>query len=360
MAGCDWIGVAHAAGEVRIIEHKQAYGSMLYSSRSQQDRSPTLVAFVGGREKTAALRKLQKRTQDPTPGLHGKIRVCSDSDTRRKDLEITYLDCELHKASSQVPSNSSDLQVQRRLLWMTPGRGFARQLKSLGYAIYATVLAPFLSVICLFAEDLGGMTGVAETLAEQIVDCPAPDTPRSVLPRVIVFVTSPSSTKETDEALLGKILLAVGKRKNFQSDEEARFAIFGAFNKIETVNVKTASPVTDHLLRTRVLLLAQDAQQARISRQRLFSLGHLEAFVGAALDQFSSDPKRPVRLIELSRSYGLPVLDFAGHLRELFAKAPSDAFLWCVAAPLVASALILDSSPPGMHRELLLRAACSS
>ena len=59
----------------------------------------------------------------------------------------------------------------------------------MGLRLYAQVIRPVANVICLFSEDLDGLTGTQEVLAYIVASYSRLDTPRIALCRLIIVLS---------------------------------------------------------------------------------------------------------------------------------------------------------------------------
>ncbi len=160
MTNSVWIAVSRHEGDITLVEDKQAYRSInLPRSRSFQ-QSPTFIAFVGKKAKAAALKQIFADLDEAIPiDPHGQIRLLSDPRTREDDSPVIYVDCELHNQSplDLRPRGHEGAETRRRLAWteLLEAQPKLEQRASLGHRLYARVLAPFMSVFCFFAADMG-------------------------------------------------------------------------------------------------------------------------------------------------------------------------------------------------------------
>ena len=360
MNGHSWISILHhLEGHSRILENCAAYESLLLPPPHAQDHYPVLVVLIGGTTKSTALQYFSGGSS-PSCLLdrHGEIRLVCNPKARAHVSPLVYADCELHAThpSHWDSTAQRDSAYQRRIPWFDarPSRAFRRQQQRLSFDLYSHVLFPFASVVCLFADDFGGLRAVAETLAELAFKRKHPDLPQASLPRVVIVSTATDTRPErleTNSGFVDRVIRAMQAMKGGESYETMRFSlhcIFHSFDVLHWIGHSVQFERHKGLL-DEISQLAREAERERVQHCRLFSLRHFTAFVGCALDGFIKDPAQPLRLVASSRARLGSAEDFPDHLGELLAKSPSQAYLWEVVVPLTASALILDSCPPGMH-----------
>ena len=121
--------------------------------------------------------------------------------------------------------------------------------------------------------------------------------------------------------------------------DEASLSSF--FLSVEVLSVPTGYQNLMRFLQPRL-----DTMQAiRKNAHCLFTLLHFHAFFDAACLNWVQNPNVPFDFINATRlAYPVP-LNFPEHFDRVF------SLLGVSALPLIASSMVLDSSPPGMHRK---------
>ncbi len=357
-----WIAVSRHEGDITLVEDKQAYRSIKLPRGRSFQQSPTFIAFVGKKAKAAALKQIFADLDEAIPiDPHGQIRLFSDPRTREDDSPVVYVDCELHNQSplDLRPRGHEGAETRRRLAWteLLESQPKSERRASLGHRLYARVLAPFMSVFCFFAADMGGLRGVSEAIAEQSAMNSSPDFPQAALPRVLVVFSTTSTAFDAEvwETKFVDMIIEVMIQYNssaFKAREQAHTHLYACFQDIRILAVIPNSTVTVRLkrLQARLQLQTGAAQAARVSHQRLFLFGHFKALMTAALDVFASDAQESLQLAKATRIHAPVSPEFPIHITELLVQLPRETSLWELAVPLVASTLLLDSCPPGMHR----------
>ncbi|KAK4983938.1 hypothetical protein LTR66_008655, partial [Elasticomyces elasticus] len=97
------------------------------------------------------------------------------------------------------------------------------------------------------------------------------------------------------------------------------------------------------------------ARQVRIENRTLFSANHLQAFLDRAPKHVTSTASAPFSFIRASREQNPVGEEFATHVGRFLrlcidGGAPEQFITSCTA-----SAIIIDSFPPGMHRKFRIR-----
>jgi len=108
-----------------------------------------------------------------------------------------------------------------------------------------------------------------------------------------------------------------------------------------------------HVLRDVLSSELAVSQRVRSARCHLFTANHLESFIGSALAHFLTGVTEPFSFIRASRDH-LPIApSMASHLKDFINILHSRGVRAPDVAAEVATRILLDSLPPGMHRAFL-------
>lgn len=210
--------------------------------------------------------------------------------------------------------------------------------------VYCKLIFPFTDVICIFADDLGGLEAVATMLSTWIDLGAASTLSESVRPRVLIVTT------EDTFSATHYILEMESLRERLQDDTgPSRRSSFLSFLVLRL-------PPDDilQLARHRRLkeVLLQELDKHRLERVKarvLFSRTHYQALFRVALSHFSRTIESPFDFIRASRVDN-PVEDsFEQHLCEFLYLAHQCYTPYTLLAPFIASYILLDTFPPKMH-----------
>ncbi|KAM7192215.1 hypothetical protein V8F33_008489 [Rhypophila sp. PSN 637] len=218
-------------------------------------------------------------------------------------------------------------------------KGMLSGITQIAHEIYFDLLAPFSSAVLLFVSDLGGIDAVTELLANwarrmmirpslvrpQVLllfkDGPALD-PKGVHQRIssrlLKFVRISDPTKPYSFLDMQKIIRDCFDIRLFKGGSLRRFS-----QNLSSMTAQAAS-------------LRQDLRFD-------FSAVHLRHILQSAIIHFSSQSSGPFNVYYASRSKN-PVSENLGeHIGHLVRSTKSDC------STMVASALVMDAYPPGMH-----------
>ncbi|KAK3117341.1 hypothetical protein LTR53_001392 [Teratosphaeriaceae sp. CCFEE 6253] len=267
---------------------------------------------------------------------------------------MIYVDIELQAYDAPRPDGSAaqDQFVSRVANWFGSLRGpFTR--RRVGNLVSARALAPLCASVCYFASDLGGIRGVAALIAALIDETPPSDLPNSCLPNALVIVDTAS--EDFDSPVAEKCLLEAvteSLHSNGQrSLDDVRRQLKNHFKDTHVAGICSYRPVQTRArqVRRRLISTRNEWLTARKEGGFLFQRQHFQHLSGKLLDHFCKYPHSPFSFVAASRPVGFTSADVDYHLREISALMPSEVWLWHLACPLVASAIIFASHPPGAH-----------
>lgn len=358
MSNVPWLSAYRSTRDVAIIEHTRAFRSLSLLDQNTTDQFPVLVAMIGRRTKSLLLRNIFQRMGEVVPyEPHGQVRVWSDPESRKHRNPTIFLDCEIH-----------DARDSQSMLVRTEGTDIRRQIQSdekgavpwtqrrLGLRLYAQVLAPLTSVMIMFTKDNGGLKGTSEALAEQAISRIYDDTRQQARVRILVVAPLTSRPASADcnaatRALQNAIVRLMLELRDYSSEDQARHDLYSYASSIEMVSIndRAASDERLDVFREALAERIHRSQSHKRLAQRQFTLNHSAAFLGLALERFTSRVQDCFILPKACRLHLGPSNDFAHHLEELLSSLQTQRLWLRVAVPLLCSALLLDAYPPGMH-----------
>ena len=295
---------------------------------------PSLLLFIGKKNKKQALRALFPAINHKRRSVQGIISLNIDPTTA--DAENPMLFAEANPENLPIKLNeTADCchETKRyRLDWVSdqypkPETGDVVD------RIYSLLLLPFTDVLCLFAEDFLSLEEVSNLLCRWAERGQESAISR---PRVIIIVTQTVNSADFIKSL-------PDVSKSFSS-----VTIIALLDAVEVSPTARYFPLKDALLRE-----ADYARRAKITEQALFSATHLRAFFHKALIHFTTTTSLPFSFFRASRE-GSDIDDqFSAHLGSFLQLCYQHEVSLDDAATYIASAILVDSSPPGMHRKIL-------
>jgi hypothetical protein len=363
-----WLDLSGDPDDLSIDEHHQSYD--VFRQFCAPKQNPQMVMLIGDGSKTRAIRYLEPSLGDS--GNHKKICLHLLRNNTEAHSPILLADCELHNSLNLTAPTESRTIVgaeQHALLWSRNARPDEFDLSTLAHLIYLRMLSPFATVICYFADDLGGTRAVAKILASWIAgssDGPS-DLPASTYPRVVIFKSDDRASFNEERATLDFVEeLAVEtntQRLNGQPDETLAAQLRQRFGGLHVLSLPKLAPTGDQLdlqidswdaVLERILKSSQRIHGRRRKAQAAFSADHFKAFLHLSCRHFARDAVLPFSFIEASRFANPVPRDFSYHISS-FLEGIKPHLVKPFATPLIASALTLDSFPPEMHRKYCLK-----
>ena len=287
-------------------------------------------------------------------GPYNQIRLWSEPLSRGTSSSVVFVDCELH-STPETPSTrvtSAGSEVLRSLRF--PEGTSCFEHRAIGLRVYAQVLVPLLSVLCIFAEDVGGLLGITDTLAKMTAFSCQLDTPTTARCRFVVVLTTEdrSSLIETTRTdLVEETIRAMRGLKQYASEDDARRELQSAIPHLGVLIVSHRSSPIERALQLQRTLDKQNmiARAERLFHQRQFSFHHQQALFGIVLDRLADGLQERLSLLRASRYQMQPSEHFQSNLYELFILLHDQHEITKTPIPLLSSALVLNSCPPNMH-----------
>lgn len=318
----------------------------LLTTLGSKDSEPCgLILLIGNQQKAEAIRKLginyrSEHGQRGHADVHlfavpnGKLRVSSfiaESDVPRHNRMQSRSPPSRCHESTEYTLPSSDGQRQK-----------TGQFADM---VHHQLLLPFADVVCLFLDDLGGLSIAAHRLAAWI-NYGRPST-SSVLPWLLL-VTEEGNRTETVFAALEK-----GVR------EKTSISLLTRFQGVRVVGLSArTSPRHRQCYRYRQWNTFQRelsdildyTKEARAKHRHLYSAKHLVAFLRHATTLIASPPC-PFNFILASRFRRQVSPDLDSHLSNFLNRISSLDEFKSFAVPMIASSFLLDNYSPRMHRK---------
>lgn len=208
-------------------------------------------------------------------------------------------------------------------------------------AVFARLLLLFSDVVCIFADDYEDPEYITAQLSKWANLGSASTLPRDVRPQVVIVTSKRSFTLKN-------------LFPNLDTQSQAR--MLEAFPSIIPFYVPENQ--LSHMAQHRPLkeLLFRLADQARNVRRRhncLFSALHLNAFFDQAVEHTAATKDQPFDFIKRSRNGNEVQDNYVGHLSTFLQLGKTHSLSYDDVAFFLASTIVLDSYPPGMHSETI-------
>ncbi|KKY29202.1 putative patatin-like phospholipase [Phaeomoniella chlamydospora] len=317
--------------------------------------TPSLVVLIGGGAKSAALQVLtsvrktrkyaasSRRRQAVNVNLH----ISSPCIVDGGPIFVAEGDIPYH-APKERPRSASCHETVRFTLPRIREGALEPAITAASEDIYSRLLCPFADVICFFAVDFDGYVSIARHLAA-CLDKGQPSTlPKTTYPRLLIVteaqVPGPASDEEAKDVFLQ--VLREETVKGFQE----RFSTLEVVTVLPEGTTSASEPHYDRL-REHFKEAVNEVRAARAEARMLFSARHFAAFFDYACDHFSKTTREPFDFIKTSRLRNPVPAELDEHLCNFLKRIESPEEVTEFAVPVIASSLLLDHYPPGMHAD---------
>lgn len=336
-----WISVSRENDVLKLWSHKISLCD-LGPGHSHAGVNLPLVTFVGTTKKSIMLSRILGHSQTLSP--HGQVHLARPRLTDNFISEI-YIDCELAAeiTSARPQSPACKFQLIEE----------SDPTLNIGYTLISNVLAPLSDVICYFAADFHGLSGVCSILAYQAVQAKAHNLPLRALPIALIVVETRASQFDHSKAqrkLFNMVLEEMNRLKEYTNRDLAELDLKSRYRDICIFGIRRDGPLSSHAqsLQQRIMSLSKDVHVGRTFTRYLFSLKHIETLTVSLLRKFCTR-QSSFNFIRATRPEGFHCEDVSLHLSELLKLMPNRSWLWSVGVPLFASTIFLPNYPPDGH-----------
>lgn len=303
---------------------------------------PQIIFFAGHRLKNQALRQVCHSNYRGHSRHQRCINIRMDNRTLRSLQPRFFVDCDpTGDFTSQAFGSPRICHPEKVFPLDTSFQG--RYLQDL---ILSRLIFPFIDVLCIFAEDIGGLGAARNLLLAWAKIGSASSLSHAVRPKVVIVVGATQSTTHDildDEEFLHELL------------EAGDVPFLAAFGEVRICRL----PPEGLSPEARFLGLAEDISRGLRDMRRirdrhnvLFSATHLEAFFRLALEHISASPLSSFDFIRAARCQNPLDGAFTSHITNFLKLGNRTRAPYNIMASYIASAILMDAYPTGMHRTL--------
>ena len=348
-------------GGVVLQEHLRAY-AQLENVLSPDEKSPQLIVVIGTNTKTYFMKKLAFGNFE-RDAMKGEVHLRVDHDGLKEGCPRIFADCELHSVptiTSAKTENSTGDIARRPLTWSKDSQILQAPVAHL---VYSRLIAPFSTIICFFADDFRGLAEIAGILAIWLLrfNDRSSDLPAAAYPRILILsrdinpadFNEDEATKQFMQEFRTQVdakhgILTESRGKMRKGDSERLLSL--QFSGIRVIAIPGLNSVGGlwKKVKHRILKESNEMQAKRQEHFVAFSSRHFKSFFYQASDHFCSPIASPFRFLHASRIHNPIPTEFQSHMAAFLKSVKSDQILK-FAVPVIASALVFDSYPAGMH-----------
>ncbi|KAK2024520.1 hypothetical protein LX32DRAFT_705335 [Colletotrichum zoysiae] len=340
-----WLRVSNK-DQAYVIESSDRAQRLLDSLPRPDSQYPSTLLLIGNAAKRIAMQKLGVDITRPnTTRGHGEIHLALAPGGASGERPTLIADADIppHKRCGRPRQSMLCHELVTRSIATPEGVAVPSMAVEAGDRVYNRMLFPFADVVCVFADDVGGVEIVAQRLASWL-ELEAPSA-SSVRPWLVVVTNG----GEEDSARC-QLLQAVRKRTNVHVSER--------FHGVRVMSLADTSPrsLRRHLqsprwdiLTNELTYMTETKRVERVLASCLFSATHLARLLRHATEQLGDADALPLNFLAVSRLDNPVAADLQAHLARFLAHCDSVEALKRFAVPVIASSFLLDHYPPGMH-----------
>jgi hypothetical protein len=324
------------------------------------DAFPQMIVFIGDTSKRLSRKRIfGLENNDYENRIHLHLLY-------KQPGPVLLADCELHLLSRMPTVRAGPIPGDRvqHLIRDVPRDA---NLPELATRVYTQLLSPFSTLICIFSDDFGGTTAVANFLATWLANKSpiTSDIPNFPRPRVLILkewdifkrgsfdearaykkfrwklaLRIRSTNKVNQGTSLADEELDIYIRKHFDS---IKLQIFPPYSREgEAVSKTWAS------LQARILQDSEEIIEKRIATRTAFSITHFQALFQTACLRFAANSEAKFSFLQASRLTNPVPTDASAHLQTFLEHAKRKKLLK-FAVQVISSTIALDCYPPDMH-----------
>lgn len=338
-----WLDLTENQGS--CLEYFNRTSRVIQEMTNPDSQFPSLIFFLGRKSRESALRDLFPRNNIRRGHRSGFINLRLDSSTMTADHPLLFADSD---PWSTIPRRiSNHISRERRTIpitWKLPVDLSAANL------IYGRLMFLFSDVICIFADDIGGLESVAAYITAWVKIGSASSLPQIIRPRVVIV--------QTEENLAATQSVLELEELQFCLEVENKQRRTEVFSSITLLRLQGAhlSSLARHQRLKDVLLKETDiSRHFRLEEKVLFSATHFEAFFRQAMTHTAQSLAEPFDFIKSSRINNEIGMDYQIHLSSFVRLGRVNHLSSDMLTFIMASSILMDAYPPRMHSMILIQ-----
>jgi hypothetical protein len=344
-SACDhsaWLHLIAGKSEFGVC-YQYRFQRVIEQLTNPEAKSPTLAFFLGRRKKDTALCQIFPRNNlKRHPCAQGSIRLEVDKASLQSDHPILFADTDpnLHILTDDQCCLSCHSHQIVSLPWATAVPHLLQDI------ILSRLLFLFTDVICLFADDVGGLDGVKTLLTSWATIGSASSLPSTVRPRLLVV------SQEDHSSATYNLL----ERENFRDDllQDTGVDLSQTFASIKVVVLpgEHLSPFVRHTkLRKKIAREIYLARRSRTAASAAFSGTHQSALFDSALNHVSHSIQETFDFVRAAREANQLGTNYSVHVGNFLSLTMAQAIPIEAVCSFIASSILMDAYPPNMHSE---------
>ena len=340
MNACHHVGWFHISGRTSFqLHYSNRTGYVTQEMLNAEGQYPSLLFFIGSKSKDAALRELFPNNNIRRGHRNGIVNLRLDSSTISSDLPLLFADGDLR---TPIPDQLGTTTCHEQLTFPVD---WQPQNFDIAHILYARLIAPFTDVVCIFADDFGGLEKVATFLVNWLKLGSPSSLSVAVRPRVLIVVReeSPTTYNVLEMEVFRHILDGEGI--------DIRREVFSSITVIHLAG-EHISPLARHRRLKEVLMMeVETARDTRFQQRLLFSALHFEAFFRQAVGHVAHSINETFDFVTSARMHNNIRGDYTSHLTNFITLSNEYFVAYQSLTSFLASSILMDAYPPNMHSE---------
>ena len=337
---CDHLGWLHLTyGDGFRLHYCNRLTKVIQEMTSPSTQYPSSMLFLGQKIKNSALRDLFPCNNFPRGRPDGIVNIRLDSSTISSELPFLIADGDpLRRLCYRLDTSECHQGSSSSIAWAVSTH------QSFLDHIFARLVFLFSDVICIFADDFGGLETVASLLTAWVRIGSASSLPKPVRPRVVIV-----AHEEVDAATYSVLEL---ESLRFNMEQEAsgwRDGVFASITVIRLADDNLSSLARHRRLKEVLLREADISRNIRLQKRLLFSAVHIHRLFRQASQHTSRSVREPFDFLVGSRVDNPLTNDFQLHLSTFLDLSCKYYLSQESTASFVASSILVDAFPPRMH-----------
>ncbi|KAI8710253.1 PNPLA domain-containing protein [Fusarium sp. LHS14.1] len=302
-----------------------------------------VLMLVGNQSKQAAFRKLLFQNEPVRARASGEVHLLVSSFREYRQRPFMMVDTDIPKSQSR-PSSPRGRQCHEVTVHTFMENSMPSEVSEVHDHLFHKALLPFADVICVFVEDIGGFQASLRRVIAWLEKGPPSKSP--VRPRILLVVNQ--EDKQQHRIVLERCLENDPFR--YLNDSFSGVSIVGV-PRLSSKRRSRRCRLTRRwqVLGPEILRALETSRQSRRRSNYLFSVQHLAEFLQHGANAARNLAYEPFDFIKTTRVHYDVAPDLSRHISNVLEKLTSLSSLKQFAVPLIASSLLIDHYPPGMH-----------
>ncbi|KAL6716956.1 hypothetical protein ACLMJK_004869 [Lecanora helva] len=338
MNACHHIGWFQLSGREDFqLHYDNRIRAVLQQLTNPETQYPSMIFLIGTKHKDIALRQLFPHNNIKRGYRSGTVNLRLDSTTISSDIPLLFADGDPRALIPyQLGATHCHEEVVFPLEWQPASGDIIRTL-------YSRLIAPMTDVVCVFADDFDGLEDVASFLSRWVRMGSPSNLPSAVRPRVLIVAEETAATYNVLEMENLRHRLA-------QENPHSRGEIFSSVSILHLAGDYVSQLARYRRLKEVLMTYVGEARNERLQQRLLFSARHYEAFFRRILHHVARSITEPFDFIGATRKNNEIADDYEDHITHFMSLAKEYFVPYHSLASFLASSILMDAYPPGMHK----------